>query len=284
VPWYTTLFGRDSIVTAIQTLAFDPALGEDTLRLLAGRMGRRLDDDRDEEPGKILHELRLGELGDQDLTPLTRYYGTVDATPLFLCLLYEHADWSGSLELFRELRPEVEAALGWIDDHGDLDGDGLIEYRRRSTGGLENQGWKDSWNGVVDEQGVSLQAPIALVEAQGYVVACKRRLARLYELDGEPSRAERLRDEAAAVSEALERFWLPDRGFYSMAPAADKRPSRALASNQGHLLWALAVPPERAAAIRHALTAGSAYSGWGVRTLGADQPGFNAVGYHAGTI
>jgi glycogen debranching enzyme len=284
VPWYATLFGRDSIVSAIQTLAFDATVGEDTLRLLAGRIGRRKDDEHDEEPGKILHELRLGELADRDETPLTRYYGTVDATPLFLCLLCEHADWSGSLELFRELRPEVEAALGWIDDYGDLDGDGLIEYRRRSSGGLENQGWKDSWNGIVDEQGVPLRAPIALVEAQGYVVACKRRLARLYELDGEPSRAESLRDGAAALAEALERFWLPDRGFYSMALDADKRPSRALASNQGHLLWALAVPPERAAAIRHALTEGSAYSGWGVRTLGADEPGFNAVGYHAGTI
>jgi glycogen debranching enzyme len=284
VPWYATLFGRDSIIAALQTLAFDRAMAEETLRLLAGRLGTRVDDEHDEEPGKVLHELRLGELADRGLTPLAGYYGTIDATPLFLCLLGEHADWSGSLELFRELRPQVEEALRWIDEFGDPDRDELLEYRRRSPAGLDNQGWKDSSDGVVDEQGHQLKAPIALVEAQGYAVAAKRRLARLFELDGDPGRAGELRSGAARIASGLERFWLADRGFYSMALDADKRPSRALASNQGHLLWAQALSPDRAAAVRDALSGAACYSGWGVRTLAADERAFNPVGYHTGTV
>jgi glycogen debranching enzyme len=258
-------------------------MAEETMRLLAGRLGTRVDDEHDEEPGKVLHELRRGELAACGLTPFAHYYGTVDATPMFLCLLCEHADWSGSLGLFRELRPQVEQALRWMDEFGDLDGDGLLEYRR-SSAGLVNQGWKDSWDGIVDERGVPLHAPIALVEVQGYAVRAKGRLARLVELDGDAARAQELREGAARIASALERFWLADRGFYSMALDPEKRPSRALASNQGHLLWALAVPPQRAAAIRDALMAAGAYSGWGVRTLSADEPAFNPVGYHTGSI
>jgi glycogen debranching enzyme len=284
VPWYGALFGRDSIITAIEALPFDVPMAEETLRVLAGRIGTRVDDDHDEEPGKVLHELRTGELAARDLTPLARYFGTVDATPLFLCLLREHADWTGSLDLFRELRPRVEAMLRWIEDYGDLDGDGLLEYRARSRGGLTNQGWKDSWDGVMDEAGRPLRAPIALVEAQGYALAAKRGIADLLELEGEAERAEALRADGRRIARDLERFWLADRGFYAMALDGDKRATPVLASNQGHLLWSLAVPPERAGAIRDALLDGSAYSGWGVRTLGADERAFNPVGYHTGTI
>jgi glycogen debranching enzyme len=284
VPWYATLFGRDSIVTALEVLTLDHAMAEDTLRLLAGRLGQREDPEHDEEPGKVIHELRVGEIAARGASPFARYYGTVDATPLFLCLLCEHADWAGSLDLFRELRPEIELALRWIDEFGDLDGDGLLEYRTRSSAGLVNQGWKDSWDGIVDERGDPLVAPIAVVEAQGYAMRAKRRLAYLFELDGDPERATRLREEAAAIARELERFWLPDEGFYAMALDADKRPSRVLASNQGHLLWALAVPPERAAAVRDALMGEGAYSGWGVRTLSASERAFNPVGYHTGTV
>jgi glycogen debranching enzyme len=284
VPWYATLFGRDSIIAASQVLAFDHTIAEETLRLHAGLLGTKVDDARDEEPGKVLHEMRGGELAATNRTPFVRYYGTVDATPLFLSLLCDHANWTGSLDLFRELRPQVLEALRWIDEYGDLDGDGLLEYRRRAPGGLENQGWKDSWDAIVDDQGNLLRAPLALVEAQGYVLAAKRRIARLFELDGEPAQAERLRADAGRVAGALEQFWLADRGFYAMALDADKRPSRALASNQGHLLWALAIPPERAAAVRAALMSGAAYSGWGTRTLSAQERAFNPVGYHTGTI
>ena len=283
-PWYATLFGRDSIITALEVLPFDPPIAEETLRLLAERLGTRFDDEHDEEPGKVIHELRRGELAERGLTPLARYYGTVDATPLFLCLLCEHADWTGSREVFRELRPQVEQALRWLDDFGDLDGDGLLEYLCRSSNGLVNQGWKDSWDGIVDEHGVPLEAPIALVEAQGYAISARRRLARLFDLEGDTGRAAELRDGAARTAGALERFWLADRRFYAMALDARKRPSPALASNQGHLLWAGAVPPERAAAIRDALMAEGAYSGWGVRTLAAGERAFNPVGYHTGSI
>jgi glycogen debranching enzyme len=284
VPWYATLFGRDALITALQTIAFDPAMAADTLRLLARHLGARRDDEHDEEPGKVLHELRVGELADVGLTPLTRYYGSVDSTPLFLCLLCEHAGWSGSLELFRELRVQVEVALRWIDEEGDLDGDGLLEYRCRSSKGLPNQGWKDSHDGIVDEHGALLRAPIALVEVQGYALRAKRRLAQLYELDGQPARAGELRAGAARLARGIERFWLEDRGCYAMALDADKRPSRALASNQGHLLWSLAVPPQRAEAIRDALMSDGAYSGWGVRTLGSGERAYNPIGYHTGTV
>ena len=284
VPWYATLFGRDSIIAALQVLAFDSETAGETLRLLASRLGTQVDDEHDEEPGKVLHELRQGELAAQELTPLARYYGTVDATPLFLCLLGEHADWTGSLDLFRELRPEIGHALDWMDTFGDLDGDELLEYHCRSRMGLENQGWKDSWDGVVDEHGVPLRSPIALVEVQGYAAAAKERMARLFELDGEPERADELRAGAARIVAALDRFWLADRGFYAMALDREKRPSRALASNQGHLLWARAVSRERAGAVRDALLAEDAYSGWGVRTLATRERAFNPVGYHTGTI
>jgi glycogen debranching enzyme len=284
VPWYATLFGRDSIIAALQMLAFDPGTAGDTLRLLAGRLGSEIDDERDEEPGKVLHELRQGELARQRLTPLARYYGSVDATPLFLCLLCQHADWTGSPDLFRELRPEIDRTLAWIATFGDLDGDGLLEYHCRSPNGLVNQGWKDSSDGVVDEQGFPLTPPIALVEVQAYAAAAKERLARLFELDGETDRAEELRSGAERLFAGLERFWVADRGFYAMALDGEKRPSRALASNQGHLLWARAVSPERARAVRDALLGEDAYSGWGVRTLGAGEQAFNPVGYHTGTI
>jgi glycogen debranching enzyme len=284
LPWYATLFGRDALITSMQTLAFNPQVAERTLRLLAARLGTRIDDEHDEEPGKVLHELRRGEIAELGLTPLARYYGTVDATPLFLCLLAEHAHWTGSLAVFDELRPQVDQALRWIDAYGDLDGDGLIEYSCRSPAGLVNQGWKDSWDGIVDEDGVPLRAPIAVVEAQGYALRAKCCMAGLFELVGEPERAAELRAGAARLATLLERFWLEDRGYYAMALDGDKRPSAALASNQGHLLWSLAVPTERAAAIRDALMGPRSHSGWGVRTLASSERAYNPIGYHTGTV
>jgi glycogen debranching enzyme len=284
VPWYATLFGRDSIIAALETLAFDPDMGEETLRVLAARLGSRVDDEHDEEPGKVLHEWRQDELARAGLTPFARYYGTVDATPLFLCLLCEHADWTGSLGLFDELRPQVEQALSWIDQFGDLDGDGLLDYRRRSPHGLENHCWKDSWDGIPDEYGAPLRPPIAVVEAQGYAVAARRGLARLFELRRDGERAARERAAADRLEASLERFWLPGRGYYAMALDGEKRPSRVLGSNQGHLMWARAVAPERAAAICGALMSDASYSGWGVRTLSSAERAFNPVGYHTGTV
>ena len=284
VPWFATLFGRDSIISASQTLSFVPGMAEGTLRLLAGRLGQRYDDERDEEPGKVLHELRVGEPATLGETPFARYYGSVDATPLFLCLLCRHADWSGNLDLFRELRAPAEAALEWIDRYGDLDGDGLVEYRRRSPLGLETQGWKDSADGVPDALGEPLAAPVALVEVQGYAIRAKRMMARMFELDGEGARAERLRDEAAALEAQLDRFWVADPGGYAIGLDGDKRPGSALTSNQGHLLWANAVSDERARRIRDLLMSDDMFTGWGIRTLAQSHPAYNPVGYHIGSV
>lgn len=284
VPWYATLFGRDSIIAALQTLAFDPGVAAGTLRVLARRLGTELDDERDEEPGKVIHELRQDELAAAGLTPFGRYYGTVDATPLFLCLLCEHANWTGSLELFDELRPQVEDAIRWIDEFGDLDGDGLLEYRRRSREGLDNHCWKDSWDGIPDEDGVPLQPPVAVVEAQGYAVAAKRGLARLFEAADDLERAQALRTQAAELTGKIDRFWLAERGFYALALDGQKHPSPVLASNQGHLLWAAAVSTPRARAVCDALMRNGSYSGWGIRTLSRDERAFNPIGYHTGTV
>jgi glycogen debranching enzyme len=284
VPWFATLFGRDSLITSFQTLSFVRGVAEETLRLLAGRLGQEYNDERDEEPGKVLHELRVGEPAALGETPFARYYGSVDATPLFLCLLGRHADWSGSLDLFRELRGPAEAALEWIDRYGDLDGDGLVEYRRRSPHGLATQGWKDSVDGIPDEGGEPLTGPVALVEVQGYVIAAKRLMARMFELDGEGARAERLRDEAGALEAQLERFWLPDPGCYAIGLDGQKRPGSGLTSNQGHLLWSNAVSDERAHAIRDVLMSDDMFTGWGVRTLAQSHPAYNPVGYHTGSV
>jgi glycogen debranching enzyme len=284
IPWFATLFGRDSLITALEMLAFDPSLAAQTLRVLGTRLGRRVDPRHEEEPGKVLHELRTGEIAATDASPLTRYYGTVDATPLFLCLLAEHADWSGTLDLFHELAPAVEAALGWIERYADHDGDGLLDYRASSPDGLRNQGWKDSDDGVVDERGQPLEPPIALVEAQAYAVRAQLGVARLHARAGAHERAGALTRDAAELQSRLERFWLPGRGFYSMALDGTGRASEALASNQGHLLWAADVAPARAAAVRDALMGEALFSGWGIRTLGRGEAGFNPVGYHLGTV
>jgi glycogen debranching enzyme len=284
VPWYATLFGRDSIIAALQTLPFDPHMAAETLRVLADRLGETINDERDEEPGKVLHELRQDELAVAGLTPFARYYGTVDATPLFLCLLCEHANWTGSLDVFHELQREIDETLRWIDEFGDLDGDHLLEYRRRSADGLANHCWKDSWDGIPDEHGMPLEGPVAVVEVQGYVVAAKRGLARLFELDGDSGRAQGLRRDATDLAEQIERFWLPELGHYAIGLDGGKRASRVLASNQGHLLWAGAVPRQRAGAVCSALMRNASYSGWGVRTLGCEERAFNPVGYHTGTV
>lgn len=284
IPWYATLFGRDSLITALQMLAFDPGLAAGTLRLLAAYQGRRIDDGRDEQPGRILHELRFGEVANAERTPLARYYGTADATALFLMLLARYIDWTGDLALFEELRPSVDAALAWLDDYGDADGDGLIEYRRLAPGGLDNQGWKDSWDGVCDEHGHPLHGAIALAEVQGYAIRARRDVARLLEHSGEAALAAGVRAAAERAHTALDALWLEDLQAYAMALDGDKRPSRALASNQGHLLWAGAVDRARARAIRDRLMSKALHSGWGIRTLGENEVAYNPVGYHTGSV
>ena len=209
VPWFVALFGRDSIITALQTLAFNQRLAADTLRLLARFQGREVNEWREEQPGKILHELRIGELAHLGQIPHNPYYGTVDATPLFLVLLAQHASWTGDLGLFHELREHIERALTWIDRYSDSDGDGFADYRSAAASALINQGWKDSGNAIVNQDGNLAEPPIALVEVQGYIYRAKMNLADIFERAGEPDRAHQLREEARKLKERFNQaLWL----------------------------------------------------------------------------
>ncbi|HEU4700080.1 MAG TPA: glycogen debranching N-terminal domain-containing protein [Gemmatimonadales bacterium] len=285
IPWFGTLFGRDSLIAAYQVLAYAPAVAASTLRLLAHYQGTKVDDWRDEQPGKILHELRVGELARMGAIPHTPYYGSIDATPLFLLLLAHHAEWSGSLELFHELHGNVERALRWIDDYGDLDGDGFVEYASRTTKGLINQGWKDSGDAIIDARGRIAEPPIALVEVQAYVYAAKRCIAGLYRRAGEAARADALDRAADALRERFEQaFWVESLGCYALALDGKKRPLDVVTSNPGHALWCGIAAPERAQRTADRLFRDDMYSGWGVRTLAATACGYNPIAYHLGTV
>jgi glycogen debranching enzyme len=285
IPWYVALFGRDSLITAYLTLAYRPDMAEQTLRLLAAHQGERIDETRDEEPGKILHELRIGELARLGQIPQTPYYGAIDTTLWFLIVLAHHAAWTGDLALFRDLRPNGEAALEWTDRHGDRDGDGYLEYHRRAPRGLDNQGWKDSGEAIVHPDGRRAEPPIALVEVQGYAYLAKTLIAALFERDGQAERATQLRRQAETLRERFNRdFWLEDQNFYAIALDKEKRPVASIASNPGQALWTGIVDPARASQVIDRLMSEDMYSGWGVRTLSARERAFNPLGYHLGTV
>jgi glycogen debranching enzyme len=287
LPWFMTLFGRDSLMTSFQALPFAPDLAEATLRVLAARQGMRMDPFRDEEPGKILHESRFGELTAFEERPHSPYYGTADATPLFLVLLDEYERWTGDDSLVHELEAEARAALVWIDEHGDRDGDGYVEYERRNEeSGLENQCWKDSWNSILFADGSMSSLPRACCEIQGYVYDAKVRCARLArEIWDDPELAERLEREAAELKRRFnEDFWLADRRYYALALDGEKRPVDSLTSNMGHLLWSGIVDDDKAEAVVRHLIGPRLWSGWGVRTMAEGDGGYNPVGYHNGTV
>lgn len=285
VPWFVTLFGRDALLTALQMLAFQPQIAEETLRVLAGYQGRQVNNWRDETPGKILHELRMGELARLGEIPHTPYYGTVDATPLFLILLSRHAAWTGDLSLFEALRDNVDRALAWIDDYGDANGDRYVEYESMSEHGLINQGWKDSGDAIVNEDGSLAEPPIALVEVQGYVYLAKMLIVDLYRRAGEPDRAGQLQREAGELRARFNReFWMEDKGCYALALQADHRPARVIASNPGHALWAGIADADKARRTVERLMADDMFSGWGVRTLSSRERRYNPISYHLGTV
>jgi glycogen debranching enzyme len=285
VPWFVALFGRDSIITAMQTLAIDPRIAEETLRLLARYQGTTLDPDREEEPGKILHELRVGEMARLREVPHTPYYGTIDATPLWLILLEQHAAWTGRLDLFNELQPQIEAALSWLDKHGDPDGDGYLEYDCKIEKGLVNQGWKDSGDCIVNRDGTLATTPIALVELQGYTYQAKCAMASLYQRAGQESRARELCQQAQELRDAFNRdFWVAD-GYYALAlHAAGKRQAAVLSSNAGHALWSgIATEAQARQTVEH-LMSPAMFNGWGIRTLSGSELAYNPMGYHLGTV
>ena len=287
LPWFMALFGRDSLITSFQALPYLPGLAATTLRVLAARQAHERDDFHEREPGKILHELRFGELTARGERPHSPYFGTADATPLFLVLLEEYHRWSGDGELVRALEPNARAALAWIEDSGDADGDGYVEYAcRNQVTGLVNQCWKDSWNAIQFADGTLARGPIATCEIQGYVYDARRRCARLArEVWGDELLAARLERQAAELRECFRRdFWMPARGCHALALDGEKRQVDSLTSNIGHLLWSGLLDEEEAAATAERLLEEELYSGWGVRTLGAHEAGYNPLGYHTGTV
>jgi glycogen debranching enzyme len=285
LPWYGALFGRDSIISALQTLAYEPNLAESTIRLLAKYQGRKNDDWRDEGPGKILHELRRGELANLNEIPQTPYYGSVDSTPLFLILVGEHANWTGDLSLFKDIRQHVERALDWID-LGGADPDGqYLSYASKSSKGLGNQGWKDSGDSVMNADGSLATPPIALVEVQGYVYQAKLSIANLYERVGDKQRADGLRGEAAELKRTFNRdFWVERKNFYAIALQKDNKPAAVISSNPGQGLWTGIIDDDKAEAVVEHLAAEDMFSGWGIRTLSHKERRYNPIGYHLGTV
>ena len=274
VPWFTTLFGRDALITAFQSLAFRPQLAVETLEVLAAYQATEDDPWRDAEPGKILHELRTGEMARAGELPHTPYYGSVDSTPLWLILLGATFDWTGDRALVDRLWPNALAALDWIERYGDKDGDGFIEYERRSERGLLNQGWKDSGDAIRDRTGRECKPPIALAEVQGYVFDAKRRMARLARMRGDEAMGDRLDREATELAARFEvAFWVEDQRYYAMALDADKRHADAIGSNAGQCLWSGIVSQERSGDVVERLLQGSMFSGWGIRTYASGQPG-----------
>jgi glycogen debranching enzyme len=287
LPWFMALFGRDSLITSYQALPYLPELAATTLRVLAGRQADRRDDFHEQEPGKILHELRLGELTSSGQRPHSPYYGTADATPLFLVLLDEYHRWTGDDTLVRELEGHARAALGWIEHSGDPDGDGYIEYEcRNPASGLRNQCWKDSWNSIQFADGMLAQGPIATCEIQGYAYDAQRRSARLArEVWNDTTLSDHLERRASELQARFRRdFWIPERGCHALALDGDKRQVDSLTSNIGHLLWSGILDEGEAAATAARLLDEQLYSGWGVRTLGTHEAGYNPLGYHTGTV
>jgi glycogen debranching enzyme len=287
LPWFMTAFGRDSLIASFQALPFTPELAETTLRVLAARQATELDDFRDAEPGKILHEIRFGELAHFQERPHSPYYGSGDATPLFLVLLDEFERWSGNTDLVRELEPAARSALDWIDEHGDRDGDGFVEYERRNEEtGLENQCWKDSGDSMRFADGSIAEGPIATCEIQGYVYDAKVRAARLArEVWDDEELAERLEREAVELRQRFhEGFWMAERKFYALALDGEKRQVDSITSNPGHLLWSGILDDEPAEAVVRHLVGDALFSGWGVRTMADSEDGYNPIRYHNGTV
>jgi len=281
-----TIFGRDSLITSFQCIPFAPSLAATTLRTLAMLQARANDPFRDSEPGKIPHELRYGEMTAFEEAPHSPYYGTADATPLFLILMEEYERWTGDKELVRSLQFEARAAVTWIDRYGDRDGDGYIEYERRNPNGLENQCWKDSGDSIAFADGALAPTPRATCELQGYAYDAKLRTARLArEVWNDPAWAAELETQAATLKRRFnEDFWLPERKFFALGLDGKKRKIDSLTSNIGHLLWSGIADADKARHCVAHLTGHALFSGWGIRTMANTEYSFNPIGYHVGTV
>ncbi|MBB5323934.1 glycogen debranching enzyme [Anoxybacillus tepidamans] len=285
LPWFGVPFGRDSLIAALQMLPFHPAIAKGTLLTMAKYQGKHLDPWRDEQPGKVMHEIRFGELATTNQIPFTPYYGTIDATPLFLVLLTEYVKWTGDFELVRQLKDNIDAAFMWIDQYGDRDGDLFVEYHQQSAKGIANQGWKDSGDSIIHRNGEYAKSPIALVEVQGYVYQAKMGLADIFEQLNESERAAQLRQQAKALKAKFdEHFWMEDVQFYAIALDGNKRQVGTITSNPGHVLFAEMLDSERVEATIRTLLSPKMFSGYGIRTMGEGEAGYNPMSYHDGSV
>ncbi len=284
-PWFMTLFGRDSLITAWMALLVDPDLALGVLQTLARFQGDKVDPRNEEEPGRILHEMRFGEASTLSLGGGSIYYGTADATPLFVMLLGELRRWGLAREAVDQLLPHADRAMAWITEYGDRDGDGFVEYRRASDRGLVNQGWKDSWDGIRFADGEIARAPIALCEVQAYTYGAYLSRAHFAWEAGDSALAEHFQAKALALKAAFNRdFWLEEKGWFAVGLDHEKRPIDSLTSNIGHCLWAGIIDEDKAPLVAQRLLSTEMFSGWGIRTLGSSMGGYNPISYHCGSV
>lgn len=285
IPWYAVPFGRDSIITSLQTLMLNTKIAQGTLKTLAHLQGKEVNGFREEEPGKIMHEIRFGELAHLNLIPHTPYYGTIDSTPLFLILAVEYFHWTGDLVLIRKILPHLFAALEWIDKYGDIDQDGYVEYGEKNSQWAINQGWKDSIDSSVHQDGNLAIPPIALVEVQGYIYQARKGMAEILFYLGETEKAKKLEKDALELKDRFNKdFWMEDRKYFAYGLDYQKKQIASITSNPGHCLYSGIISRDKSEAVVKKLLSEEMFNGWGIRTMGRKEIGYNPASYHNGSV